>query len=355
MNNLSSVKKQSSIHNKDYLICTVCGASAIGFNFSVLTCMCCKAFFRRNALLGLESLQCRYSTDKCTIDIKSRRDCSYCRLKKCFQVGMKKELIVSKDIKRLKRDKKILESREITSSTINRNEALDYSNEIQLQITNVQSIYDLYEKYCRSPLILFEKNECESLNQQPIKSRIKIQHYFRYLEKHETSLINFFQNLSELEQFPDDERILLIQHNLKFLIRISLIEIIDDQLPLWSGINLLLETMFGKLFMKQANDLLHKFKEDVNDSICIRLLLVILFFSTCEKYSGKINTVTIYQIHDKYTNQLWFYLVRKYGEFIAWKKFSVINRHCLHLVTISHIAELKKQDIQLEKLIFSFM
>ena len=30
--------------------CLVCGDKSIGFNFGVLTCMACKAFFRRNAV-----------------------------------------------------------------------------------------------------------------------------------------------------------------------------------------------------------------------------------------------------------------------------------------------------------------
>ncbi len=71
-----NIKKNSQSSN---LICLVCGAPATGFNFTVITCMCCKAFFRRNALSGLESYQCRYPTGKCSINMLTRRDCSYCR------------------------------------------------------------------------------------------------------------------------------------------------------------------------------------------------------------------------------------------------------------------------------------
>jgi len=30
--------------------CLICGDKSIGINFGVLTCMACKAFFRRNAV-----------------------------------------------------------------------------------------------------------------------------------------------------------------------------------------------------------------------------------------------------------------------------------------------------------------
>jgi hypothetical protein len=38
------------------LICTICGAHAIGHNYDVLSCVSCKSFFRRNAHQNLVSL-----------------------------------------------------------------------------------------------------------------------------------------------------------------------------------------------------------------------------------------------------------------------------------------------------------
>ncbi|KAL3125341.1 hypothetical protein niasHT_001326 [Heterodera trifolii] len=81
--------------------CRVCGDSATGYNFNVISCESCKAFFRRNALRPKE-FKCPYSNE-CEITALSRRFCQKCRLRKCFEVGMKKEWILSDE--QLKRRK----------------------------------------------------------------------------------------------------------------------------------------------------------------------------------------------------------------------------------------------------------
>lgn len=67
-------------------ICTVCSDRANGYNFGVLTCESCKAFFRRNAAKHKE-IKCPFS-DSCQITSASRKFCQACRLNKCFSVGM---------------------------------------------------------------------------------------------------------------------------------------------------------------------------------------------------------------------------------------------------------------------------
>ena len=42
----------------------------------------------------------------CKIDIHTRRFCQFCRLEKCFAVGMKKQFILSEDAKRKRAHKK---------------------------------------------------------------------------------------------------------------------------------------------------------------------------------------------------------------------------------------------------------
>uniref|UniRef100_A0A2K6GHG8 Nuclear receptor subfamily 1 group I member 2 n=1 Tax=Propithecus coquereli TaxID=379532 RepID=A0A2K6GHG8_PROCO len=80
----------------DPQICRVCGDKATGYHFNVMTCEGCKGFFRRamkrNANAGL---RCPFRKGACEITRKTRRQCQACRLRKCLESGMKKEMIMS--------------------------------------------------------------------------------------------------------------------------------------------------------------------------------------------------------------------------------------------------------------------
>ncbi|XP_074658850.1 vitamin D3 receptor-like isoform X2 [Tubulanus polymorphus] len=89
---------------KEDKYCGVCGDRALGYNFDAISCESCKAFFRRNALKGLEYFKCPYD-EKCKMDISNRRFCKRCRLKKCFEIGMRKEYILTDEEKQRKRQK----------------------------------------------------------------------------------------------------------------------------------------------------------------------------------------------------------------------------------------------------------
>lgn len=84
--------------------CRICGDRALGYNFNVVSCESCKAFFRRNALKRKE-FRCAYD-DNCNVSTSSRRFCQKCRLKKCFDEGMEKDMITPESSKLPKKRKK---------------------------------------------------------------------------------------------------------------------------------------------------------------------------------------------------------------------------------------------------------
>ena len=66
--------------------CAVCGADAPGHHYGVRCCNGCKGFFARSVHEEKE-YNCRFQRH-CDMAGESRNTCRYCRLKKCFRVGM---------------------------------------------------------------------------------------------------------------------------------------------------------------------------------------------------------------------------------------------------------------------------
>uniref|UniRef100_A0A915EM43 Nuclear receptor domain-containing protein n=1 Tax=Ditylenchus dipsaci TaxID=166011 RepID=A0A915EM43_9BILA len=72
-------------------VCSICGDEADGQHFNAYACRACAAFFRRTVARNL-SYTCR-GDRQCIIDKVFRCMCRWCRLQKCYQVGMKKEAV----------------------------------------------------------------------------------------------------------------------------------------------------------------------------------------------------------------------------------------------------------------------
>lgn len=69
--------------------CAICGDRATGKHYGAASCDGCKGFFRRSVRKN-HQYACRFSRN-CTVDKDKRNQCRYCRLRKCFKAGMKKE------------------------------------------------------------------------------------------------------------------------------------------------------------------------------------------------------------------------------------------------------------------------
>uniref|UniRef100_A0A6I8NGM3 Nuclear receptor subfamily 1 group I member 3 n=2 Tax=Ornithorhynchus anatinus TaxID=9258 RepID=A0A6I8NGM3_ORNAN len=81
--------------------CAVCGDHATGYHFHALTCEGCKGFFRRTISKGT-SLTCPF-TRCCVVTKAQRRQCPACRLQKCLDAGMRKDMILSAETLALRR------------------------------------------------------------------------------------------------------------------------------------------------------------------------------------------------------------------------------------------------------------
>ncbi|XP_063149875.1 vitamin D3 receptor isoform X2 [Candoia aspera] len=83
-------------------ICGVCGDKATGFHFNAMTCEGCKGFFRRS-MKRKAMFTCPFNGD-CKITKDNRRHCQACRLKRCIDIGMMKEFILTDEEVQRKRE-----------------------------------------------------------------------------------------------------------------------------------------------------------------------------------------------------------------------------------------------------------
>nr|BAM66777.1 retinoic acid receptor [Polyandrocarpa misakiensis] len=74
-----------------YKPCFVCGDKSSGYHYGVASCEGCKGFFRRSVQKNMQ-YTC-HRNKNCVINKSTRSRCQYCRLQKCFQVGMLKESV----------------------------------------------------------------------------------------------------------------------------------------------------------------------------------------------------------------------------------------------------------------------
>ena len=75
--------------------CGVCGDLAKSFHFGGLSCDSCKAFFRRSVQKdNYQKFTCCHKVP-CIITMATRKNCQYCRMQRCFAIGMEKSWVMT--------------------------------------------------------------------------------------------------------------------------------------------------------------------------------------------------------------------------------------------------------------------
>ena len=76
--------------------CQVCGDVANDHNhYGAKVCYSCRAFFRRGSNIKKKSYACTTGDQKCEIYLKTRKQCLFCRYKKCLEVGMRADWVMN--------------------------------------------------------------------------------------------------------------------------------------------------------------------------------------------------------------------------------------------------------------------
>ncbi|CAF0937619.1 unnamed protein product [Rotaria sp. Silwood1] len=281
-----SVTECQLVHSR--ALCAVCGAPAIGRNFDAMTCLSCKAFFRRNAYNDHLIFTCRIS-GSCEITSTTRRHCSACRLKKCFQQGMKKELIRSLIAISHASSAAVtnrLQYQSLRSTTI---DLLSEHNQLSLSfddwnfLTNIRACY---EQYCIQKFI--ESHETIPLipPKQPYRSRLKLQRLIDLKYKYTFIIASFIKHMLQLDVLPlsiedhyhyvKDSFSCLLSVNTSELMKIKVLE----NLP-WEHDRLALESIFSEAIVYRLGKILNTFQTlSPNDPLIMKQFILILALSS---------------------------------------------------------------------------
>ncbi|XP_062388301.1 retinoic acid receptor alpha-B isoform X3 [Sardina pilchardus] len=87
-----------------YKPCFVCQDKSSGYHYGVSACEGCKGFFRRSIQKNM--VYTCHREKSCIINKVTRNRCQYCRLQKCFEVGMSKESVRNDRNKKKKEERK---------------------------------------------------------------------------------------------------------------------------------------------------------------------------------------------------------------------------------------------------------
>ncbi|XP_061578108.1 bile acid receptor isoform X2 [Cololabis saira] len=133
-------------------LCVVCGDKASGYHYNALTCEGCKGFFRRSITKNAV-YKCK-SGGNCEMDMYMRRKCQECRLRKCKEMGMLAECLLTEiqcKSKRLRKNTKASPGRstgdetEGTDSADSKQEKVEITKEQQALMRFIVDAYNRHQ------------------------------------------------------------------------------------------------------------------------------------------------------------------------------------------------------------------
>ncbi|CAF4225928.1 unnamed protein product [Rotaria sp. Silwood2] len=356
----------------DGLICSICDGSAHGYNFDVISCESCKAFFRRNALRSDEKLVCRANDGQCVITVSTRKRCKACRLTKC----MRADWILTDD-ERIKKKEKIEENRRLRQTLMSNSFESDEASYIPLKNEQLEN-----DDVKLSPLLLSillsskDLNQTQQIQQAYIDSvrltslppsipsyphTARIEATWDMLNFpaniQASRLISYFKLIPEFSSLNENDKIILIKYNTFTLVFIRLALNYDPLTDCYHEHNTDDCVFSGRDFIQCFS--LHQYVQitrsivrllnaSQNDRLIIQILLIIMLFSKGSSIFTYIDEaepivqdiLSIYHVQNIFIDLLWKYCEIKYG-------FTKTIHIWLKLVTSSIETHLQAYHIRL--------
>ncbi|CAF0820187.1 unnamed protein product [Adineta ricciae] len=284
-------------------ICKVCGESAQYSYYGAIVCRSCKIFFRRNALKKSTLSPCDYDGN-CEININNRRICAYCRLAKCFAMGMMSDLIRGPQTTKHRKAEsntstvtalaRIHEPSLIPTVNLLRADQSTLSVDQWNQISNLVHCFDAYSGFS------FVENFVKEQDMLPLKAR------FKYTSNRD------FLSLSV------HDRSTLLHHTVEYTTGVGVASMLHH-VQLYANPSFVnsAELIFRPSAVASFVRLIDQLDPDVT---VVKLMCAILSFMTSRytTYSAAVaanlsNVTAVIRAQDMYAELVWRYLLYKYN------------------------------------------
>ncbi|KAL1775395.1 bile acid receptor isoform X4 [Sigmodon hispidus] len=216
-------------------LCVVCGDRASGYHYNALTCEGCKGFFRRSITKNAV-YKCK-NGGNCVMDMYMRRKCQECRLRKCKEMGMLAECLLTeiqckskrlrKNVKQhvhktMNEDSEGRDFRQVTSTTKSCREKTELTPDQQ---NLLDYIMDSYNKQ-RMP---------QEITNKILKEEFSAEENFLILTEMATShvqvLVEFTKRLPGFQTLDHEDQIALLKGSAVEAMFLRSAEIFNKKLP----------------------------------------------------------------------------------------------------------------------------
>ncbi|CAF4614110.1 unnamed protein product [Rotaria sp. Silwood1] len=323
--NLKHSKSKQQVSSP--LICRICGDTARGLNFSVISCMSCKMFFRRHAQSSLLKQRCRFD-GKCIITRKTRKCCLPCRLQRCFQTGMDIQLI-----RHSYERKRIIElSKPSSLSLLDQDRSTLTADEWNL-LSNITHAYDDQNLFTKTNE--FFKNQVSL----PPKLRSKDSNTLNYIGSLFATMHIFIGRYPLFQSLPISVRQELIKRNLNAVGGFNGFFLAKQMNAFENEIySKFIDNIYGYGY---SNSVIKASRRLQQNGTLIKILLMIMAFSSncalvtidyIENIQIILNPKIFIYIQDIIVTMLWKYLIYQYGFNEATIRFLSLIQSILDMI-----------------------
>ncbi|UJR08984.1 hypothetical protein I4U23_013234 [Adineta vaga] len=320
-------------------LCLICNAEARIVNYGALSCYSCKTFFRRHSFLIKNIETCRYD-GHCLITEETRKNCTPCRLMKCFAMGMSRDFI-RKKYERMKYSSvnSIIKQKQISITSL----SLLSNDRSTLKPSEWATLSNIIHAFDKFSIVSSMRHLIERVNHSQSELKVDIIDTFNLFSAFYTCVESFLRATADFQVLTTNEQQSLFQRNLHGLFNLCGTFMLRDAGMFDNTRNeSIIVPLYGHDVVHQAREITNRL--DFNSSI-VKIIHIIFAFSTnCYTVTYQANVKKDVFLHgtfrllgsqNVYIEILWKYMLYRFGFEETVFRFTALVKQMLDLIVLS--------------------